>query len=417
LSNYVDCSNHVKVLKAYKVELDLNNKQATTLRQHVGTARWAFNWGLRLKIDSYKATGKSPSAIDLHRQLNILKKTPKEDGGVPWMYEVSKCAPHEALRDLDRSYKNFFRRCKNKNKKKGFPRFKKRKEGQGSFRLNGTIKVGEPWIQLPRLGKLRLKEQEYLPTDVKVLSATVSQQAGRWFVSIQVEEEHPEPKIKPENIVGVDVGCRKLAVTSDGEIFKNPKALAKVQRRLAYLQRSISRKQKGSNNRRKAVRKVQRQHYKISCVRKDAIHKATTLITKRASTVVIETLNVQGMMRNRGISKSVSDASMAEFHRQIVYKAGWYGTKVIRAKKYYPSSKTCSSCGNVKEDLGMEEVYRCGTCGLRIDRDLNAALNLKSLAGSSSVTACGEDVRPDFFGNSAASMKQEPSTDLCEQVR
>lgn len=390
------------------------------MRRHAGAARWAFNWGLHQKIDAYEATGKSPNAIELHRQLNALKKIPKDDGGVPWMYEVSKCAPQEALRDLDRAFKNFFRRCKQGTPKKGFPKFKKRRDGNGSFRLTGSIKVGASWVQLPRLGKLRLKESGYLPTDgIKILSATVSERAGKWFVSIQVEQEIPEREKKSDHVVGVDVGSRKMAVTSDGEVFENPRALSKAQRRLAHLQRSVSRKRKGSNNRRKAVRKVQRQHYRVSNIRKDAIHKATTSIAKRSSVIVLETLNVKGMVKNRKLARAVHDASMAEFHRQIVYKAGWYGAEVIRADRWYPSSKTCSLCGGIKEDLGFDEVYRCGSCGVVLDRDVNAALNLRNLARSSRVTACGEDVRPGCgpLGRSpAASMKQEPSTNLHAQI-
>lgn len=406
----------MKVLRAYKVELDPNNKQATAMRRHAGAARWAFNWGLRQKIDAYETTGKSPGAIELHRRLNALKKTPKEDGGAPWMYETSKCAPQEALRDLDQAYKHFFRRCENGDARKGFPKFKKRKDGQGSFRLTGSIKVGDPWIHLPRLGRLRLKERGYLPTaDVKILSATVSQRAGRWFVSLQVEGEQGDPEPKSEHVVGVDVGSRKLAVTSDGEVFENPRALAKAQRRLAHHQRCVARKQKGSSNRKKAVRRLQRQHYRVSCVRRDAIHKATSSIAKKASTVVIETLNIQGMVKNRSLARALHDASMAEFHRQITYKASWCGAEVVRADRFYPSSKTCSSCGTVKDDLGFDETYHCDACGLVIDRDLNAAINLKNLAGSSPVTACGEGVSPARRPRScglAASVKQEPSAGL-----
>jgi putative transposase len=258
----------------------------------------------------------------------------------------------------------------------------------------------------PRLGKIRLKERGYLPTaGVKILNATVSEKAGRWFVSLQVEEEVPK-MFKPAHVVGVDVGCRKIVTTSDGEVFENPKALRKAQRRLAYLQRSVARKQKDSSNRKKAIKKLQKQHYKVSCIRKDAI---TTSIAKRATVIVLETLNVQGMMKNRRLAKSLADASMSEFHRQIEYKASWYGAKIVRADQFYPSSKTCSSCGQVKQDLGFAETYRCGACGLVLDRDVNAALNLRNLAEGSSVTACGEDVRLPSSVKRAASTKQEPS--------
>ena len=181
------------VQRGYKTELKLNNKQRTACSQHAGTARFAFNWGLARKIETYEKTGKSPSAIDLHRELNKLKKTE-----YPWMYEVSKCAPQEALRDLDKAYQNFFRRVKNGGKKKGFPRFKSKKNSRASFRLTGTIRVFRDGIQLPRLGVLRLKERMYLPVEgtpgVRILSATVSERAGRWYVSVQVKEEVPDPK-------------------------------------------------------------------------------------------------------------------------------------------------------------------------------------------------------------------------------
>src|SRR5262245_41998263 len=177
------------ITRAYKTELDLNNEQVTACRQHAGAARWAYNWGLRRKQDAYKATGTSPTAIELHRELNALKKAQ-----IPWMYEVSKCAPQEALRNLDAAFAHFFRRCKLKQRGKlrgklGYPKLKAKKRGLGSFRLTGVIVVFPDAIQLPRLGRVRLKEQGYLPTSgVKLLSATVSEQAGHWSVSLQVEQ-------------------------------------------------------------------------------------------------------------------------------------------------------------------------------------------------------------------------------------
>ena len=402
-------------MRAYKVELDLSNRQRTACLRHAGAARWAYNYGLRRKLNAYKETGKSPSAIELHRELNALKRKPVEEGGVPWMYEVSKAAPQEALRNLDQAFGHFFRRCKNGERVKGFPRFKSRKRGIGGFRLTGAIRATETHVQLPRLGALRLKERGYLPTavreDVKVLSASVSEKAGRWFVSLQVEQETPEPVLTTSHVVGVDVGVRILAVTSDGKVFENPQALRGAEGRLRMLQKSVSRKVKGSNNREKTVAKVARQHYRVSCLRKDAIHKATSAITKSASAIVLESLNVAGMLGNRCLSKALSDASLAEFHRQIEYKAKWAGIRVVRADRWFPSSKTCSGCGNVKDDLTLENrVYVCVVCGLVIDREINAAINLKNLAVSSTVTAC----RPGGAGQSLALVKplvgQEPNT-------
>ena len=207
------------VLRAFKTELDLNNKQRTACLRHAGAARFAYNWGLERKIAAYQAREKTPSAIDLRRQLNQLKKTE-----LPWLYEVSKCAPQEALRNLDRAFQHFFRRVKEKPTQVGFPRFKSRKKGLGGFRLTSAIRIFDSHIQLPRLGVLRLKERGYLPTgDVPILSATVSERAERWFVSVQVEMEIPDPEPAEKPVAGVDLGINRLAQVSDGGYFENPR--------------------------------------------------------------------------------------------------------------------------------------------------------------------------------------------------
>jgi len=400
----------MKILRAYKTELDPNNEQKTALLRHAGAARWAFNFGLRRKMESYKVTGKSPAAIDLHRELNVLKKKSIEDGGVPWMYEVSKCAPQEALRNLDRAYANFFRRCQQGAKRTGFPKFKSRKRGIGSFTLTGAIRIAESLVQLPRLGDLRLKEHGYLPVDgVKILKAIVSEKAGRWFASLQIEKEITVEKA-PDHVLGVDVGVKSLAVTSDREVFENPKALRSSERRLRLLQKAVSRKKKGSSNRRKATRKLGKQHYRVSCIRKDAINKATTAIIKQASVIVIESLNVGGMMKNHCLARAIGDAGLAEFHRQITYKVARREGKVIKADRFYPSSKTCSRCGAINSALTLaDRVFLCPTCSFSIDREVNAAINLKKLAASSAVSACC----PGSSGRSLRSTKllvgQEPN--------
>ena len=405
----------MKIYRGYKTELSPNNRQMTALLRHAGSARWAYNWGLARKIKDYRETGKSPSAIDLHRDLNVLKRTAIEDGGVPWMYDVSKCSPQEALRNLDRAFRNFFRRCSGGAKKKGFPKFKSRSRGIGSFTLTGAVRVTETHVQLPRIGEIRLKEHGYLPStpceDVRILSATVSEKSGRWFVSLKVEQDIGDPVVMDEHVIGVDVGIKSLAVTSDGAVFENPRALKQAGSRLRQLQKAVSRKVKGSANRKKSTAKLARQHYRVSCIRSDSIHKATSAITKLASVIVVESLNVAGMLRNRHLSKALSDASLSEFHRQIDYKSQWRGVRVVRADKWYPSSKTCSSCGTVKTKLSLgDREYTCGDCGVVIDRDLNAAINLRNLAGSSPVSAC----RPGSSGHGKSTTKllvgQEPNT-------
>src|SRR5215469_7140103 len=199
----------MKVTRGYKTELDLSNVQRTACLQHAGTARYAYNWGLKRYQEEYAAGRKTPNAQSLHKELNALKQT-----DYPWMYEVSKCAPQEALRDLEQAFKHFFRKCRLKKQGKwkgkcGYPKPKTKKKGIGSFRLTGHIHVYEKSIQLPRLGGLRLKEANYIPTSgVKILSATVSEQAGRWFVSVQVQEEQPDPSLALGQTVGADLGVK-----------------------------------------------------------------------------------------------------------------------------------------------------------------------------------------------------------------
>jgi putative transposase len=414
----------MKIYRAYKTELDPNNKQRTALSNHAGAARFAYNWGLEQKIKSYREKGTRPTFIDLNKCLNILKRKTKEEGGFPWLYGVSKCAPQYALQNVDRAFDGFFRRCKEGKRKPGFPKFKSKKKGEGSFKVMGRpLRVEKGRIHLPRLGAVRLKEKDYLPDknreDVKVLFAVISEKAGRWYVSLQVEQEIPDPlPIKDEDphVVGVDVGLKEFAVTSDGEVFENPKAYAKAQKRLRFLQKEVDRKQKGSKNQKKARVKVAKQHIKIANIRRDNQHKASTAIAKSADVIVIENLNVEGMKQNRCLSKAVSDAGMSTFLRQIEYKAEWAGKQVIEASRWYPSSKTCSSpgCGFINKDLTLKDrSWVCPDCGAKHDRNFNASVNLKNLAGSSPVSACCPGASTsDRIVPGQALVGQEPNTSL-----
>jgi len=379
----------MKILRAFKTELDLNNRQRTACMRHAGAARFAYNWGLERKIAAYQSGEKTPSAIDLHRELNRLKKSE-----LSWMYAVSKCAPQEALRDLDRAFQHFFRRVKEKKAGKsvnvGFPRFKSRKKGVGSFRLTGAIRIFEGHIQLPRLGVLRLKEKSYLPiTGVHILSATVSERAGRWFVSVQVEMEIPDPEPAEKPVAGVDLGINRLAQVSDGTCFENPRALKNAQKKLKRLQRVVSRRKPGSANRQKAVKQLAKTHYRVSNIRKDSLHQATTWLATLAphasagghkSAIVLEDLHVNGMLKNHRLAQAIADVGLHEFRRQLLYKGQWNGCEVFLADRFFPSSKQCSRCGAVKDSLGLgQRTYHCENCGLVIDRDWNAAINLEQL--------------------------------------
>ncbi len=386
----------MKLTRGYKTELDLNNKQKTMCLQHAGTARFTFNWGLAKKIEAYKAGQKIPSAIDLHRELNQLKKTE-----FPWMYDVSKCAPQEALRHVDKAYDHFFRKVKLKKQgkykgKAGFPKFKKKSKGIGSFHLTGAIKVFSDAIQLPRLGKLRLKEHDYLPVSgVHILSATVSEQAGRWFVSIQVEEEQAKQDHTATTAIGVDLGVTTLATCSDGVEFTNPRSLKHQLKKLKRLSRAHSRKQKGSKNKDKSRKKLAMLHARIAHMRKDALHKFTTHVCKNHAYVAIEDLHVAGMLKNHHLAQAIADSSFGEIRRQLTYKAEKFATRVVVIDRFYPSSKTCSSCGWVNEDLDLSQrVFVCLDCGYMADRDYNAAKNILSealrTASSAGSYACGE---------------------------
>ncbi len=380
------------VVRGYKTELDLNNEQRTACLKHAGCARFSYNWGLARSQEVYRTTGKRPTAIDLHKELNHLKKT-----DFPWMYEVSKCAPQEALRDLDKAYKHFYRKLKLKAQGKlrgklGFPKFKKRSKGIGSFRLTGSIKVFADSVQLPRLGRLRLHEYGYIPTDTKVLFATVSEQAGRWYVSIQVEQEQGQPVCSATSAIGVDLGIKTLATLSDGVTFENPRALKHAQKKLRRLEKQKSRRKKGSKNREKTRKIIAKTHARIAHIRKDASHKLTSYLCKKHALIAIEDLHVAGMLKNHCLAGAVADSNFGEIRRQLEYKAECNGVHLVTIDRFYPSSKTCSGCKYVKPELNLSErVFTCEECGMALDRDLNASINIRDVAVSSIDTrnACG----------------------------
>ncbi|MHA1930162.1 MAG: RNA-guided endonuclease InsQ/TnpB family protein [Candidatus Thorarchaeota archaeon] len=378
------------VHKAYKYELDPNNQQRTIFHRHAGVARFTYNWGLEQRIQLFKEQqGKArfTDAMKQHKLLNSLKKTQ-----FPWMYHSSKCAPQEALRDLHQAFKNFYRGLK-KGKKIGFPKFK-RKGVRDSFRLTGAIRFSGRKIHLPRIGKIRLKERKICYFQGRILSVTVSRRAHKWSVSITVEEEIEDPKPIKGTTVGVDLGVKTLATLSDGTTFANPRALGRRIKKLRTLAKSLSRKKKGSKNREKAKLRLAKMYLRIFNVRQDTLHKLTTYLAKSHSKIVIEDLCVSWMMKNRRLARAVADVGMYEFRRQMEYKCQWYGSELVIASRTYPSSKVCSTCGHKKKELSLSKrEYECEECGLKIDRDLNAALNLVAVSLLETQNARGEDVR------------------------
>lgn len=374
------------IYKSYKTELQLNNAQAEACRKAAGVSRFTYNWGLQQKKLAIASGSKIPSAFELSRRLNAIKRTE-----MPWMYEVSNRSPQSALADLDRAFANWY------GKRSKFPKFKTKKHGAGGFRLYGrSIRLEKDSIRLPRLGFLKLKEKGYLPTNSRILSASVSERDGRWFVSVMVEEPHPPANsVSSEHaIVGVDLGIKSLATVSDGTRYCESKITPATNRKMKRLRQSVSRKKKGSNNRRKAAHKISRLHFAIANARKDALHKITTTLAKTKRVVCIEDLNVLGMMKNHCLARAISELGLLEFRRQLAYKGSWYGCQVVVADRFFPSSKQCSECGWINENLSLSDrEWTCAGCDARHDRDFNASVNLEHVAASLSETqnACGEE--------------------------
>ena len=396
------------ILKAYKTQLDPNNSQITKIRMNCGASRFAFNWALSRKKEFFDKKERIPNNIELHREINKLKGTDV----LPWAYEdgISKCAFQESLRDCDKAFANFFARCKKKVKgSKGFPKFKSKKNDKQSFRLTGTIHILDGYIQLPRLGKIKLSESDYIPKDVKILSATVSKRADKWFVSVQVEEHDIEPVAAVNAVIGIDLGIKMLATCSDGTTYANPKALKKNLKNLKRKQRQLSKKKKGSKNYGKAKKKLAKLHYRISNIRKDTLHKVTTKIISENQVIVLESLKVSNMMKNHCLAQAISDVGLFEFRRQIEYKAKWNNRKVVFADTFFASSKLCSCCGCKNESLTLaDRTFECQECDNKMDRDMNAAMNLKQFytVSSTGIQACGEQ-SSEKIASLSCSAKQE----------
>lgn len=397
------------MLIAHKIALDPNNAQATYFARAAGAARFAYNWALAQWQRQYEACKADPSLpkpsqMALRRHLNGIKAEQ-----FPWMLEVTKNAPQMAIIQLGQAFKNFFAgRAK-------YPKFRKKGLHDRFSLTNDQFSVDGSRIRIPNLGWVRMRET--LRFTCKIMSATVSRVADRWFVSITVDtpDSPPLPKAENQGAVGVDLGVSALATLSTGERIAGPKAHKALLSRLQRLSRSLSRKVKGSENRKKAKLKLAKLHARIGGIRKDALHQLTTDLTRRFHTISIEDLNVRGMLKNRHLSRAVADMGLFEFRRQLQYKAARRGGMVVVAERWYPSSKTCSGCGHKLETLPLSvREWSCPACGLIHDRDVNAAINLKNLAVSSTVSACGEEGSGlgRKLKTKPASAKQESSTKL-----
>ena len=303
------------------------------------------------------------------------------------MYEVTKSAPQQAIKNLGNAFERFF-------KKQGkYPQFKK-KGIHDSFRAdNGPTQKGEDAvrvngkrIKLARIGWVKMREAVRFQGQIK--SVTISKQAGYWFAAINIDTEDLPHQRKNQASVGVDLGVTALAVLSTGERVEGPKAYQKALKRIRFLNKELSRRQKGSKNWLKTRLKLAKAHYRIACLRKDALHKLTTELVLNNSVIGIEDLNVSGMLQNRHLSRALADQSFGEFRRQMAYKAEWYGSELVIYPRFRPSSKMCYRCGQIHEMPLSKRMISC-PCGNAMDRDLNAAINIKNYAVST--TACGGD--------------------------
>ena len=387
------------MILAHKIALDPNETQRIYFAKAAATARFAWNWALAEWQQQYQA-GERPSETALRRQLNAIKREQFR-----WMLEVTKVAPQQAIKNLGAAFKRFFAH------EAKYPRFKK-KGIHDSFRAdNGaeTVAFDGKRIRIPVVGWVKMCQS--LRFVGKLRSVTVSRVADRWFASVCVELEYRVPVRENQAAVGVDLGVKALATLSDGRAIDGPKALRSSLRRLKRVSRSLSRKLRGSANRRKAAARLARLHKRISGIRQDAPHKLTTDLCRRFSAIGIEDLNVRGMLRNDRLARAIADCGFGEFRRQLAYKAAMHGCQIVVADRWYPSSKTCSQCGCVADDMPLSvRQWRCGECGAGHDRDINAARNLERLAASSAVTVCGAEGsgRRPAPSVKPAAMKQEP---------
>lgn len=367
----------MKIQRAYRTKLDPTKEQAGYFLGCAGAARFVYNWALADRRATFEAGGK-PNKFEQKKRFNAIKKELS-----PWLADYPYVISQEAFDHLDAAYQNFFRRVKQGTEKAGFPKFKSRHKSKMSFSLRGVTIEGSR-VKLPVIGWVKLAERDYLPTsDVKINTATISETAGNWFISVQVEMEIDDPVVPTGQAIGVDLGIKSLAVVSDGMTFDNPKTLTKYEKQLSRLQRELHRRVKGSSNRAKTKAKIAKLHAKITNTRKHSLHNISRHVTAKTKpiAVVVEDLNVKGMLKNGKLSKAISDASFGELRRQIEYKAQWNGVNVVVANQWFASSKTCSSCGYVNRELTLaDRAWTCPTCGTNLDRDLNAAVNLANLA-------------------------------------
>jgi putative transposase len=359
----------VIVEKAFKYRFFPTNQQAEQLACTFGCARYVYNHALELRTAAWQQEKKSVGYHETAAKLTEWKKEPDQ----AFLSEVSSVVLQQSLRNLDTAFTNFF------EKRAKYPKFKSRHDRQSARYASNAFTFRDGQITLAKQSApLDISWSRQLPDDAQILNLTVSRdKAGRYFVSILVKTDI-KPLKKARTEIGIDVGIKTLATTSDGAKLENPRPLVRWEKRLKRLQRELSRKVKGGNNRYKARLKVSKLHARISDCRRDTLQKFTTRIIRENQAIFVEGLNVAGMTRNHNLAKHIVDAAFGEIFRELAYKANWYGRTYLPLDRFFPSSKMCSSCGHLLEELPMSaREWDCPGCEAHHDRDINAAINIK----------------------------------------
>jgi putative transposase len=374
------------MVKSHIIKLYPTRSQEILLKKSCGVARYSYNWALAKWKELY-TKGEKPGAYSLIKLQNSIKK--KE---MPFFLEVSKTAPQYAIHHLERAFKSMWRGDGK------YPKFKKKGVKDSFIAVENWQAFNQSnfKIHIPRIGKIKCAEN--LRFYGKVNYVAVKRVADMWFavVSVNIADIPVDKLVVGENqaIVGIDMGINAMMILSDGKVYHNPKALRSNLKSLKRLHRGLTRKNAGSSNSMKQRVRLSRKYYRVSNIRKNAIHQATSEIVKKYDTIIIETLRPRNMIKNHKLSQAIIDVSFGEITRQLTYKTEWAGKILIKADQWFASSKTCSGCGNKKEFLSTNErVFKCKNCGLEIDRDLNAAKNLaqyRPTEKSSESEACGE---------------------------